>query len=149
MTIGIRMKNIEISLGTEHEINELSNHLFDFNKKIVPAFVGRESPIDFIRYVIKEDNKIIAGILGKIAINNILYVDDLFVNESFRNKGLATALLNKVEIEAKLRGCYLGILNTINKNAVSFYEHRGYSTFAILKDVPCHGVNDVHMKKNL
>lgn len=145
----MKMDNIKVLLGTEDEFHGFSNHLFDFNKTIVPAFVGRESPFDFVRYIIKDNNEIIAGILGKIAINNILYVDDLFVKESFRNEGLATALLDKVESEAKLRGCYLAILNTINTNAISFYENHGYAIFAILEDVPCPGVNDVHMKKAL
>ena len=35
MTIGMKMDNIKVLLGTEDEFNGFSNHLFDFNKIIL------------------------------------------------------------------------------------------------------------------
>jgi GNAT superfamily N-acetyltransferase len=143
------MKNINVVVGTENETNELSNELFNFNKDIVPGFAERDYPSDFIRYVIKQDNILIAGVVGRITLNHIVYVDDLFVIEKFRKQGYATALLDKVESEAKLRGCYLAYLDTINPKAVSFYKKRNYKIFATLDNVPCPNVSAVYLTKDL
>jgi GNAT superfamily N-acetyltransferase len=143
------MKTMTVLLGTEQEIDVLSDQLFSFNTNIVPGFAGRETPFDIVRYVFKKDDELIAGIVGKIAINNVVYIDDLFVKENFRKQGYASALLYKVESEAKSRGCYLAYLDTINVEAVVFYEKCGYSVYATLENVPCPGVNAVYMKKDL
>ena len=140
---------MNVLIGTEEETNALSNELFDFNKNIVPGFVGRDCPSDIIRYVIKQDNTLIAGVVGRITLNHIVYIDDLFVIENFRKQGYATSLLDKVESEAKLRGCYLAYLDTINPDAVAFYEKRNYTIFGTIDNVPCPGVNAVYMKKDL
>lgn len=143
------MNNLTIIAGTEEETNALSNELFNFNKNIVPGFVERDYPSDFIRYVVKQDDLLIAGIVGRITLNHIVYIDDLFVMENFRKQGYATSLLDKIESEAKLKGCYLAYLDTINPEAVTFYKKRNYKIFGILNNVPCPGVNAVYMKKDL
>ena len=145
----LNMKKIELSIGTEKEIDELSDQLFNFNKKIVPSFEGKDSPIDVVRYVLKKEKHLVAGIVGKIAINNVVFIDDLFVIEDFRKQGCASTLLAHLETEAKSRGCYLAYLNTISADAVRFYENRKYTIFATLENVPCPGVRDVYMKKDL
>ncbi|MDP1723840.1 MAG: GNAT family N-acetyltransferase [Alphaproteobacteria bacterium] len=140
---------LTIIIGTEEETNALSNELFDFNKNIVPGFVGRDYPSDVVRYVVKQNDTLIAGVVGRITLNHIVYVDDLFVIENFRKQGYATALLDKLESEAKLRGCYLAYLDTINHDAVTFYKKRNYKIFGILDNVPCPGVKAVYLKKDL
>ncbi|MFO1257366.1 MAG: GNAT family N-acetyltransferase [Gammaproteobacteria bacterium] len=97
----------------------------------------------------KKDNEVIAGVLGKIIINNVVYIDDLFVKESFRNQDCATSLMDTLEKEAKSRGCYMAYLDTINLNALRFYEKRGYTIFATLENVPCPGVNAFYLKKDI
>lgn len=139
----------KIESGTEQEIETLSDRLFEFNMQIVPGFVGRKGPIDLVRYVIKNNGKAVAGLLGKVVINNVLYIDGLFVEEAFRNQGYASSLLTHIESEAKSRGCYLAYLDTINPGALAFYTKRGYQIFAKLDDVPCRGVTDFYLKKNL
>lgn len=135
--------------GTPQELGAISNQLFEFNKTIVPEFDGKDTPFEFIRYVFKKDDQVVAGISGKICINNVLFIDDFFVIEAFRKQGLASKLLERLESEAKARGCYLAVLETINKDAVVFYKHRGYEVFGILENVPCLNVHHVHMKKVL
>jgi len=140
---------MNIFLGTAEEIDELSSQLFSFNKNIVPGFTGRDTPSDFVRYVLKRNNELVAGIVGRITLNNVVYVDDLFVKENYRKQGCASSLLQKVESEAKSRGCYLVYLDTINVDAVNFYKHRGYKIWGTLENVPCPGVNGFFMKKDL
>ncbi len=143
------MPNHKIEPGTEQEIETLSDRLFEFNMQIVPGFTGRKGPIDIVRYVIKNEGKAVAGLLGKLVINNVLCIDDLFVEEAFRNQGYASSLLEHIESEAKSRGCYLAYLDTINTDALTFYTKRGYQVFAELNDVPCRGVTDFYLKKHL
>ncbi len=135
--------------GTPQELGALSNQLFEFNKTIVPDFNGKDTPFDFIRYVFKKDDQVVAGISGKICINNVLFIDDFFVIEAFRKQGLASKLLEKLESEAKARGCYGAVLETIRIEAVTFYQKRGYDVFGIIDNVPCPNVQHVHMKKAL
>ena len=59
-----------------------------------------------------------------------LYVDDLCVHPSARNKGVATALMNHASAYGKEKGCRMIMLNVweFNKSAISFYENYGFET---------------------
>ena len=58
-----------------------------------------------------------------------LYIDDLCVEESCRNSGIATALYRHVTEYAKTKGCQFLTLNVWagNDNAQRFYEHLGFT----------------------
>ena len=58
-----------------------------------------------------------------------LYVDDLFVDETCRGAGIATALMHKAQEEALENGCSSVTLNVWNvpRSALLFYEKLGYS----------------------
>lgn len=58
-----------------------------------------------------------------------LYVEMLFVPEHRRGQGLAGALLQRAEDEAKVRGCKGAYIDTINPDARRAYERQGYKTF--------------------
>jgi len=58
-----------------------------------------------------------------------LYVEMLFVPEHLRGQGLAGALLQRAEDEAKARGCKGAYIDTINPDARRAYERQGYKTF--------------------
>lgn len=141
----------KIEPGTEKELEEFGNRLYDFCKQIVPEFIGKTygQCHEYLRYVIRRNGKNVAGILGKVKLNNTLYVEDLFVDEPFRNQGYAYALLTRIESEAKSIGCYLAYLETINKDAIQFYTNLGYEIFAQLNDEPCRGVTNFYLKKDL
>ena len=58
---------------------------------------------------------------------DLFHVDDLFVGEAFRGRGLGRALMEKAIGEATRRGCdalELGVY-AFNKTAVAFYEALG------------------------
>lgn len=59
-----------------------------------------------------------------------LYVDDLCVAPSARNKGVATALMNYASDYGKQKGCRMLMLNVweFNTSAISFYENYGFKT---------------------
>ena len=55
-------------------------------------------------------------------------LDDLGVRDSYRKQGIGTALMKEFEKIAKEKGVYDIELNvwSFNKNAISFYESKGY-----------------------
>lgn len=56
-----------------------------------------------------------------------LYVEMLFVPEHRRGQGLAGALLQRAEDEAKARGCKGAYIDTINPEARRVYQRQGYA----------------------
>jgi len=99
-------------------------------------------------YVIKDEGKIIAGINAFIMPWGIMYVDVLFVDESYRYKGLGTTLLKRVEGEAKAMGAALSNLTSFDFQARDFYIKQGYEIFGALEDNP-KGHTLYFLKKNL
>lgn len=142
---------MEILIGTEKDADELGRLLWDFNKSIFPQCndADKERPEETICYLMKDKDKIIAGIVGKFKKNYPLYVDIIFVEEAFRKQDYASFMLNKLEAEAKSRGCYLAFLDTMNVQAVSFYEKCGYSVFGKLDNFPHPGICYFWMKKDI
>ena len=83
--------------------------------KVHDKFVGYTSAV----YIPK------IGIAGN---NGFYFVDDLWVNPSYRRMGIAEKLLQKVEDTAKEKG-YYGLrlyVNTENDAGIALYEKCGY-----------------------
>lgn len=126
--------NYEIISATQAEAEFIDNKLGEFNRSRVPA--TQEPTLILKNYIIKDKGKIIAGIKSDIYHWGILYVELLFVSESYRHKGLGSALLQKVEQEAKAIGATLAHLDTFDFQALHFYLKHGYETFGVLDDCP-------------
>jgi GNAT superfamily N-acetyltransferase len=65
-----------------------------------------------------------------------LYVRHLWVDASWRNLGLGTALLRKVESRAEDRACTGIYIDTFEPRAVAFYQRHGFRIFGALDDFP-------------
>ncbi|MFX0063293.1 MAG: GNAT family N-acetyltransferase [Candidatus Hermodarchaeota archaeon] len=87
-----------------------------------------------IRIFIKnKENKTSGGIIANI-FGNYVYVALLWVEESIRNKGYGTKLLNMIEKEARKLGCKYAHTDTYSFEARPFYEKNGYKLFGTLGD---------------
>jgi GNAT superfamily N-acetyltransferase len=129
--------------ANDADIQEINIKLDQFNNAKV-AFL-RQDEI-FKKYVIKDNDKIIAGIESVIYQYNILYIHALFVDENFRHKGFGSVLLQKVESNAIDVGAKLSHLDTFDFQAKDFYLKHGYEIFGILDNCPqCH--KRYYMKK--
>ena len=135
-----------LHVGDENTFDIVDGRLFEYNKKCVPP-TQKPEVIDK-RFVIKKDDKVIAGIDADIYIWNILFVSVIFVDEEYRDKGLGSILLNKVESEAKKLGVKLSHLDTFAFQAKEFYEKHGYEVFGTLDDCP-EGHKRYYLKKEL
>lgn len=100
------------------------------------AFVARD-----------DDGSVIGAVLGKTG-RGWLCVEVLWVNESARQKGVGTKLMQQAETEARQRGCFGAYLNTFSYQARPFYEKMGYSVFGTLQDFP-KGHQRFYMSKKL
>jgi GNAT superfamily N-acetyltransferase len=124
----------EVLASTLEESDYISDEIMRFNEQQVP-FTQKQNPI-FKRYVIKKNHEIIAGINAVIYHWGILYIDELFVSESYRHKMLGSHLMTKVENEAKEVGATLAHTDTFDFQAKDFYLKHGYEVFGILEDCP-------------
>ena len=62
------------------------------------------------------------------------YLDDLCVDEKYRNQGIGTRLCNYIKQDAKRNGCNALRLNVwaLNKEALHFYEKQGLSPLSTI-----------------
>ena len=116
---------------SKKEINFVRESLFQFNNNCVGN--DGHTPLNIVEY--DDDGNIIAGILGG-TYWGWMYVDILWVHESYRNKGIGTKLLSKAEKEAICRGCHHVHLDTMSWQAPEFYKKHGYEVIGLLPDIP-------------
>ncbi|KTD48056.1 GNAT family acetyltransferase [Legionella rubrilucens] len=116
-----------------HVIQESSANIMDFSRLHQLASYG---------------DKVIAGICSEVYTWKLLYISVFFVEEKYRNQGLGTILINKVEEKAKQLGVTLAHLDTFDFQAKDFYLKHGYEVFGILDDCP-QGHKRYYMRKIL
>ncbi len=132
--------------ATIQEADFIDNQLAQHMNVQVP-FTQKENLI-LKNYIIKDQGKIIAGIKADIYHWKILYIEVLYLEPDYRGKGLGSALLEKVEQEAREMGATLVHLDTFDFQAKDFYIKHGYEIFGTLDDCPP-GHQRYYMKKKL
>ncbi len=125
----------------------VDEQIIRFNHKQVP-FQQEQAYMSLDFNLKAENGDIIAGINATLYCWNIMYVDVLYVEESYRGRGYGKTLLSKAEAAARQHGGYLSHLDTFDWQAKEFYEKIGYMVFGILDDCPP-GHQRYFMKKNL
>ena len=130
----------------KENISKILNGINAYNLSKVPALTDIWTPLDF---TVKDQNgNEIGGILAGIGYWNGLEIKILWVEESYRRKGLGTLLLNHVENIAKQSGAEISMLDTFNFQAENFYLKNGYKTIGEIKNFP-KGYNRIYLSKNL
>ena len=126
----------KIKLEDLDSVFELLNELYE-NKKEYSKFTQKykESLEDssFYGIVAIEDNKVVGVLISRI-INrlakkkNILFIDDLIVNEKCRNIGIGKLLIQTATAYAISKDCGALELTSMiqNINAHRFYENNGF-----------------------
>lgn len=83
-------------------------------------------PIEpFAFFIRNEDNAIKGGCNGNIGYN-WLYIDQLWVDESYRGKGYGTRLMQAAEKLGLEKKCLYAAVNTASWEALDFYKKLGY-----------------------
>lgn len=84
---------------------------------------------------LRERGKIVGGIIGEVWMT-VLFIQLFWVDERFRGKGHGSALIGKIEEEARRFGAVRSFLDTMSVQAPDFYRARGYQAFGTIDGYP-------------
>ncbi len=85
----------------------------------------------FKRVAVDAAGAVVGGING-MSYWRKLHIDNLWVDERCRGRGIGTALMGIAEDEARARGCAGIVLDTMSFQAIGFYHKLGYREFGRL-----------------
>jgi GNAT superfamily N-acetyltransferase len=112
------------------------------------AQLGRSArPVPLSVFVRDENGDVVGGLLGQMLFD-WLYVDKLWLPDALRGIGLGSTVLEEAERHAIERGCRWAHLQTLEHQALPFYESRGYAIFGVLEGYPP-GSRRYHLRKTL
>ena len=109
-----------ITLSEDQE-NEIRFYLDEYNAQHIKYRLD-----GMMRIGLEEDGKLIAGLIAYMSVYKILYVDTVFVNESYRRQGYGRKLMEEMERLAKEQGVNTIRLDTFNWQGTEFYKVLGY-----------------------
>ena len=92
-----------------------------------------------------ENDELVGGLVGFSELK-WLYIDSLYVFGEYRNKGIASSLLEKAEQIARERECF-GLKSECYENTINFYRKKGYCDYYTEKTPNSHDV--YYVKKML
>jgi GNAT superfamily N-acetyltransferase len=84
---------------------------------------------------LREKDAIVGGIVGEVWMT-VLFIQFFWIDERFRGKGHGTALMKKIEEEARRFGAARSYLDTMSIQAPEFYRACGYEAFGELDGYP-------------
>jgi GNAT superfamily N-acetyltransferase len=127
--------NIEVIESHEESLIEfLDKKIDDFNW--ANWEVKERNPIAV--KITDEKNNIIAGAAGR-TFGHWFLLDTLWVSDLLRGQNIGSKLLSKLETLAKEKGCTECLLDTLNFQAMPFYEKKGYEVQWTQKNFPITG----------
>ena len=84
---------------------------------------------------LRDKKKIVGGIVGEVW-TTVLFIQFFWIDERFRGKGHGTALIEKIENEARRFGAVRSYLDTMSVQAPDFYRACGYQAFGAIDGYP-------------
>lgn len=121
--------------GDEAEF--ISDKLLEFNLSKMSPNWEQEEDFYWITKKIEDDGgNIVAGYIGFANCWREAFLDNIWVDERYRNKGLGSSLIEDFEKEAEEKGCTLIHLDTFDWQAKDFYIKHGYQVFGTCDDCP-------------
>ena len=91
---------------------------------------------EFVYIVTDESGNLLGGCILSVDGLKTATIYDLWVEETFRGQGMASALMREAERKAREQGCYLAMVGTFDWQAKSFYDKHGYMLNDTMTDVP-------------
>lgn len=134
-------------IPTEHpdpaDLEAIRSGLEEFNLKY--AVEGAFQPLTLL---LRDPTGVLAGGLIGAIYWGWLYIEILWLNKSARGSGYGSALLAEAEQQALARGCHSVHLDTMDWQALPFYQRHGYTVWGQLDDLPI-GHTRYSLKKRL
>lgn len=125
----------------------LLSGLASFNESRVGPDPVRD-PHNHVCFVARDPQGRVRGGLQGVTVGAWLAMDLVWVEESYRRKGLGSRLLEQAEAEGLRRGCKWAVLATFDYQAPDFYSRRGYVEYARMEDFPW-GTTRFQLRKTL
>lgn len=118
--------------ASEADVRAVRVGLLAFNVE----HVGRDPQSASVNLFLRNrSGEVVGGLLGGWRWG-WLYIDKLWIQDSYRRRGDGSRLLQAAEIEAVAAGCTDAVLETFSFQARSFYERHGYQVYATLEGFP-------------
>lgn len=138
---GNKLKFTSKENPTSEEIDRLRTGLRAYNQEAA----GQGNRYSLFHSIENEQGKLVGGIYGKVGWE-WLYIDLLWVEESYRGKGFGTQLMNSIEKEANKKGIFRYHIATSSFQAPEFYKKLGYEVCGQIEDLPP-GFTNYFLKK--
>lgn len=124
--------NIEKS--SEEDIEYIDNTLGEFNK----TQVQYTSKMDYIPlcYHIKDENGLIIAGINAFSCWQMVYISEFWIDSAYRNQGIGSMLIKKIEDEAQSKGAIVSHTDTFDWQAKDFYLKHGYEVFGTIENCP-------------
>jgi GNAT superfamily N-acetyltransferase len=100
---------------------------------IAAAGLGDEQ--EFAIFARDDDGHVVAGI-SAIVWGGYCELQAMWVGESLRSRGLAFALIDGAEAEARRRGCAFVVFHAYDLLTRGLYERLGYETVGVIENCP-------------
>ena len=84
---------------------------------------------------LRDKKTVVGGIVGEVW-TSVLFIQFFWIEERFRGKGHGTALIEKIEEEARRFGAVRSYLDTMSVQAPAFYRRCGYEAFGTIDGYP-------------
>lgn len=131
LLFGALMK-IEVLENPEQElIDFLDKKIADFNW--ANWEVSKRLPLAI--QIKNDQGEVIAGATAR-TFGDWLLLNTLWVSDELRGQNMGTEILKEIEAAGKKRGCIKCLLDTLNFQAMPFYEKHGYTTQWIQQGYP-------------
>lgn len=91
------------------------------------AIKKKMNPITPFGIFIKDSQGTVLGGINGFSCYGCLYVDMLWLKDELRQKGLGIKLMNEAEKIGRERKCSFSTVDTMDWEALSFYQKLGYS----------------------
>lgn len=117
---------------SEADVRTVREGLLAFNVE----HMGREPRSASVSLFLRDSSgQVVGGLLGGWRWG-WLYIDQLWIQGSYRERGGGRRLLLAAEAEAIAAGCTDAVLDTFSFQARGFYERHGYHVYATLEGYP-------------
>jgi GNAT superfamily N-acetyltransferase len=124
--------NIEVLENPEQDLIEyLDKKIADFNW--ANWEVSERTPLAV--QIKNAKGEVVAGSAGR-TFGDWLLLNTLWVSDELRGQNIGSQILKEIEQAAKKRGCTQCLLDTLNFQAMPFYEKHGYQTQWVQQGYP-------------
>lgn len=119
------MFSIELEIEEVAPTWDLEKYAFSgFLKHSVESF-GYDGDVNSFAYVIKIEENVVGVLMAKTFYGG-LHIKQLYLEKELRGHGYGTALMEKALRKGKELGCSFAYLETLNFQALGFYQKLGF-----------------------